>query len=189
MNEYRAEYDTRLLYKQKYETEEGVHVDSNMYAVMWAQSKDIVPVTSRLRYTLLYTREGGEIHPIQGLIEQWKGEGWAIIDEFTEAHITFDHEDDFEEHLAEMAKSFLLGIPKGSKVIGTSGPDKEPVEKAVVVPERVTKILSKDNAIPAPIKEDKSPKKTEDKEDTYAKKKVKKTKPKKSEDDSDEDWI
>jgi len=187
MKEFKAEYDTRLLYRQKYETEEGVHVDSIIYAVMWSYSKDIVPTTSRLRYTILYTKESGLIQPIQALIEQWKGEGWTIIDEFTEAHNTFDHESDFENHLAEMAKSFLLGIPIGSKVISEDS-DPKPGDKATVVPGRVSKILSKDNAINIPKSTESTlkVKKVEPKEDTYAKEE---TPLPKDDDSDDDDWL
>ena len=193
MKEFKAEYDTRLLYRQKYETEEGVHVDSIIYAVMWSYSKDIVPTTSRLRYTILYTKESGLIQPIQALIEQWKGEGWTIIDEFTEAHITFDHESDFENHLAEMAKSFLLGVPIGSKVVSEDS-DPKPGDKATVVPGRVSKILSKDNAINIPKSKDTTDKvkKEVPKEDTYAKEEVfvKEETPLPKDDDSDDDdWL
>ena len=38
---YKAEYDTRLLYRQQYVTDEGVYVTSAAYAAIWSYSKNV----------------------------------------------------------------------------------------------------------------------------------------------------
>ena len=136
-------YETRKLYRQTYMSDEEVQVISATHAVMWdsAASKD--PITSRLRTTMLFKKEDGLIAPIQGLIEQWKGEGWAPLDEFCDAELVFEFVDDFEDHLMRMARSFLLGIPLNGDVNVSDDTPPDPVETRTFNPEERLKGVKK----------------------------------------------
>jgi len=116
MTNYQAKYDTRLLYTQSYTTEDDVQVSSTTYAVIWALTNNEEPVSSRLRVTLLYKNENTVITPVQGLVEQWKSEGWTPMDEFADSELVFDTHEDFQNHMMTMARSFILGIPLNSTV-------------------------------------------------------------------------
>jgi hypothetical protein len=122
---YKAEYDTRLLYRQQYITDEGIYVTSASYAVIWAYSKNVEPTTTRIRLTTMCTKESGEYAPVQGLIEQWKTNGWLIMDEFCDADLSFGTQEGFEGHLMKMARAFILGIPIKSDIL--SDDDDDPV--------------------------------------------------------------
>ena len=116
MTNYQAKYETRKLYSQNYTSEEDVHVTSTTYAVIWALTNNEEPISGRLRITLLYKNENAVITPVQGLLEQWKSEGWTPMDEFADPEIVFDTSEDFENHMMSMARSFILGIPLDSTV-------------------------------------------------------------------------
>lgn len=126
MTTYKAKYETRKLYTQKYVTEDEVAVSSTTYAVMWSLSDDDI-VTSRLRITLLFKQENTVISPVQGLVEQWKGEGWTPMDEFADAELVFDTQEDFEEHMCRIARSFILGIPLNSDLSDNDDTPEDPV--------------------------------------------------------------
>jgi hypothetical protein len=81
MTVYKSNYETRLLYTQSYMADEAVNVTSDMHAIMWSYT-GVSPTTTRVRLTFIYTREAKGISPVQGLIEQWKNEGWTVIDEY-----------------------------------------------------------------------------------------------------------
>ena len=122
---YKAEYDTRLLYRQQYVTDEGMYVTSAAYAAIWSYSKNVDPTTTRIRITTMCTKESGEYAPVQGLIEQWKTNGWLIMDEFCDAELSFGTQEGFEGHLMKMARAFILGIPIKSDIL--SDDDDDPV--------------------------------------------------------------
>ena len=122
---YKAEYDTRLLYRQQYITDEGIYVTSAAYAVIWSYSKNVEPTTSRIRVTTMCTKESGEYAPVQGLIEQWKRNGWLIMDEFCDSELSFGTQEGFEGHLMKMARAFILGIPIKSDIL--SDDDDDPI--------------------------------------------------------------
>lgn len=196
MLDFKADYSTRLLYKQKYTTEDGYHVASIMYAVLWSFNTDITPTTTRVRLTLIYNYESGIVQPVQGLIEQWKSDGWVMLDEFVSITTSFNTEEEYEEQLMKMVRSFLLGVPIDANIIAAAPvPDQDPIKKGSGFTGRITKILSRDTGTPELFKEQPTKKKpsVEEKEDSLEKEKAKKEKPKttrkkKKDEDSDEDW-
>jgi hypothetical protein len=171
-------YETRVLYRQTYMSEDDIQVVSATHAVMWDTTVSADPVTSRLRTTMLFKKENGLISPIQGLIEQWKGEGWTPLDEFCDAELVFEFSDDFEEHLMRMARSFLLGIPLNGNVNITDDTPPEPVEAIIIKPEERIKGVKKVK----PAKKNKS-KNTDD--SNFEESKYEET----SSDDDDDDWL
>jgi len=162
---YKAEFNTRLLYHQKYATEEGVHVASTMYAVMWGLNSSPL-TTTRLRLTSLYNMSGASVQPIQGLIEQWKNDGWVVLDEFVDVAREFDSRKEYEAYLMKMARSFLLGIPIESTIISDDEP--KPNGNKLSMPDlssRLDKLIKKDTKIPEVFKDSQT---TDDSDDTYA---------------------
>lgn len=192
---FKAEFNTRLLYHQNYSTEDGVHVASTMYAVMWGLHASPL-TTTRVRLTSLYNISGASVQPIQGLIEQWKNEGWVILDEFVDITREFDSQKEYESYLMKMARSFLLGIPIDSEIVSDDDP-KPGVSKATIpdLTSRLDKLIKKDSKIPETFKEKTSTKPN----DLFAKSEEvdinkEEIKPElnveKSEDDSDDDdWL
>jgi len=202
MSSFKTNYETRMLYTQSYLADEAVNVTSDMHAVMWSYGPS-APTTTRVRLTFIYTREAKGISPVQGLIEQWKNEGWTIVDEYVDAYQEFDEVEDFRAHLLEMTRSFLLGIPFGSEVQSPAGP-KDPVSKpALKIPK--PNITSRLDSIIRKSSEDKKPikKNIPDEDDIYASTNVFVTPTKDdiklntssssdvdvSDDDDDDDWI
>jgi len=198
---YKTNYETRLLYTQSYLADEAVNVTSDMHAIMWSFGP-AAPTTTRVRLTFIYTREAKGISPVQGLIEQWKNEGWSVIDEYVDGYQEFDEIDDFRAHLLEMTRAFLLGVPFGSEVQGDSTP-KSPGRKAgLKIPK--PNISSRLDSIIKKTTEDKvdNDKNVPDEDDIYAKGVY--VKPNRadiklnptsssdvdsSDDDDDDDWI
>jgi len=169
MTIYRTEYDTRLLYTQSYMADESMHVTTDMHAVMWTYPGAASPTTTRVRLTFIYNKEAKGISPVQGLLEQWKSEGWSVMDEYCDGYLDFESVDDFRAHLLEMTRSFLLGVPFGAEVEGdiSPGPKKPPPNKEVRIPKmpgftsRIDKIIKKSDEKPSAVK---SP----DEDDIYA---------------------
>lgn len=123
----KAKFETRELYSQKYMSDEEIHVSSTTYAVLWSLNNNSDPITSRLRVTLLYKKDGLTVSPIQGLIEQWKTEGWTPLDEFADAELTFDGRKEFENHMLTMARSFILGVPLNATITDPDDTPEDPV--------------------------------------------------------------
>lgn len=205
MSKYMAEFHKRLLYKQNYTADENVSVFSCAYAIMWGLNKEEPLTTSRLRLTMLFTRETSGIQPVQGLIEQWKTDGWQIIDEFVDLHRDFMTQEDFEDYLLKMARSFLLGIPIDSEIVSEDLPKPPSSGKAVKIPaSRIEKLIKKETKKEEdkPIKDinldDLNPEKLSDDDDIYI---VEEAEPSEeesqekssqevvSEDESDDEWI
>ena len=194
---YKAEFNTRLLYQQKYSTEEGVHVASTMYAVMWGLHASPL-TTTRLRHTSLYNMTGTSVQPIQGLIEQWKNDGWVVLDEFVDITREFDSRKEYEAYLMKMARSFLLSIPIESTIVSDDEP--KPNGNKLSMPDlssRLDKLIKKDTKIPEVFKDSQV---ADDGEDTYAElsdKKEEDSNIKEEEldtqavddDESDDDWV
>jgi len=197
---YKTNYETRLLYTQSYLADESVNVTSDMHAIMWSFGP-ASPTTTRVRLTFIYTREAKGISPVQGLIEQWKSDGWSVVDEYVDGYQEFDEIDDFRAHLLEMTRAFLLGVPFGSEVQGDT-PPKTPARKTgLKIPK--PNISSRLDAIIKKTTEDKtdSDENVPDADDIYAKGVY--TKPERadiklnpssssdvdSSDDDDDDWI
>tara|TARA_Y100000992_G_scaffold301343_1_gene272009 strand:+ start:1737 stop:2285 length:549 start_codon:yes stop_codon:yes gene_type:complete len=148
--------------------DEAVNVTSDMHAIMWSYT-GVSPTTTRVRLTFIYTREAKGISPVQGLIEQWKNEGWTVIDEYVDGYQDFGEIDDFRAHLLEMTRSFLLGVPFGSEVQGDNKPPKEPIKRNGLKPKG--SISSRLDSIIKKTTEDKSDndKNIPDEDDIYAK--------------------
>ena len=198
---YKTNYETRLLYTQSYLADESVNVTSDMHAIMWSFGP-AAPTTTRVRLTFIYTREAKGIAPVQGLIEQWKNEGWSVVDEYVDGYQEFDEIEDFRAHLLEMTRAFLLGVPFGSEVQGDT-PPKTPIRKTgLKIPK--PNISSRLDSIIKKTTEDKvdNDKNVPDEDDIYAKGVY--VKPERSDiklnpsassdvdssdDDDDDDWI
>ncbi len=193
MSMYRAEYDTRLLYSQNYAAEEGLFVATDMYAVMWTYPQAVSPTTTRVRLTYIYTKEAGAVSPVQGIMEQWKSEGWSVMDEFCDAYSDFRTAEDMRDYMMLMVKSFLLGVPIGAEVEGDASPKSPISNKTGLKPKssfksRIEKMIKKPEANDDPLKPDE--------DDIFAGAGIVKPKPVKtsgSKDDSppddDGDWI
>ena len=123
MSMYKAEYDTRLLYSQSYTADEGLFVATDCYAVMWTYPQAVSPTTTRVRLTYIYTKEGGGIAPVQGIMEQWKSDGWTVMDEYCDAYTDFESAEEMRDYMMQMARSFLLGVPLGANVEGDDTPE------------------------------------------------------------------
>lgn len=163
MTAYKSDYDTRLLYTQSYMADEGLHITTDMHAVLWTYPQATSPTTSRIRLTFIYTKEGAGISPVQGLIEQWKSEGWSVVDEYCDGYLEFDSVEEYRGHLLEMVRSFLLGVPFGAEVEGdvSPGPRKPPPSKGSKIPKltgftsRIDRLVKKSDEDPkVGIKED-----------------------------------
>tara|TARA_B100000035_G_C20872547_1_gene496893 strand:- start:233 stop:826 length:594 start_codon:yes stop_codon:yes gene_type:complete len=193
---FKAEFNTRLLYHQNYSTEDGVHVASTMYAVMWGLHASPL-TTTRVRLTSLYNITGAAVQPIQGLIEQWKNEGWVILDEFVDITREFDSQKEYEAYLMKMARSFLLGIPINSEIVSGDDDPKPAISKASIpeLTSRLDKLIKKDSKIPDTFKEKATSKPSDlfasSEEVNIEKEKIEpELKADKAEDDSDDDeWL
>lgn len=194
MSTYKAEYDTRLLYSQNYIADEGVFVGTDMYAVMWTYPQAVSPTTTRVRLTYIYTKENGAISPVQGIMEQWKPEGWTVMDEFCDTYADFTTAEDLRDQMMQMVRSFLLGVPIGAEVEGDESPkpptpNKTGLKKPTTFKSRIEKMIKKpstdDQDAPEP-----------DEDDIFAGSRIIKPKPLKSDtssdsedDDDDDSWI
>ena len=196
MSVYKAEYDTRLLYSQNYAADEGLFVSTDCYAVMWTYPQAITPTTTRVRLTYIYTKEGGGISPVQGILEQWKSEGWTVMDEFCDGYSDFSTPEDLRDHMMQMARSFLLGVPLGAEVEGDASPKPPTPNKTGLKPRpsalksRIEKMIKKPEADSDPL--------VNDEDDIFAGAKIIKPKPLKTsgskdespdDDDDDDNWI
>tara|TARA_B100001093_G_scaffold490539_1_gene529677 strand:+ start:3853 stop:4443 length:591 start_codon:yes stop_codon:yes gene_type:complete len=195
---YRAEYDTRLLYSQSYTADEGLFVSTDCYAVMWTYPQAVSPTTTRVRLTYIYTKEGGGISPVQGIMEQWKSEGWTVMDEFCDGYSDFSTAEELRDQMMQMVRSFLLGVPVGAEVEGDSSPkpgtpNKTGFKKPSALKSRIEKLIKK--PVPTESGDAESP----DEDDIFASariiKVVKPLKPsgskadKPDDDDDDDTWI
>ena len=193
MTMYRAEYDTRLLYSQNYAAEEGIFVSTDLYAVMWTYPQAVTPTTTRIRLTYIYTKEAGGISPVQGIMEQWKAEGWSVMDEFCDGFSDFKSSEEMRDHMMQMVRSFLLGVPLGAEVEGDESP-KAPIPnktglkpKSSALKTRIEKMIKKPNTEENPL--------TPDSDDIFASSNIIKPKPISSgsnddkPDDDDDEWI
>ena len=200
MSMYRAEYDTRLLYSQNYAADEGLCVSTDCYAVMWVYPGSVSPTTTRVRLTYIYTKEGGGIAPVQGIMEQWKSEGWTVMDEFCDGYSDFSTAEELRDHMMQMVRAFLLGVPMGAEVEGDDSPkqpapNKTGLKKPSALKSRIEKLIKK----PVPTEGDDSNVSNED--DIFAGARIIKVKPIKSsgsieskvdkgdDDDDDDNWI
>jgi hypothetical protein len=198
---YKTNYETRLLYTQSYLADEAVNVTSDMHAIMWSFGP-AAPTTTRVRLTFIYTREAKGIAPVQGLSEQWKNEGWSVVDEYVDGYQEFDEIEDFRAHLLEMTRAFLLGVPFGSEVQGDAPPKLPGRKTGLKIPK--PNISSRLDSIIKKTTEDKTDndKNVPDEDDIYAKGVY--VKPERadiklnptassdvdsSDDDDDDDWI
>lgn len=149
MTKYEAQFDTRLLYKQNYTADENISVFSCTYAIMWGIGSKEPLTTSRLRLTMLFTKESLGIQPVQGLIEQWKQDGWQVLDEFVDLNRDFVSQETFEEHLIKMARSFLLGIPIESEIVSEDdqpSPFTPSSKKTSLPSSRIEKLMKKETS-------------------------------------------
>ena len=199
MSMYKAEYDTRLLYSQSYSADEGLFVSTDCYAVMWTYPQALSPTTTRVRLTYIYTDESGGITPVQGIMEQWKSDGWTVMDEFCDGYSDFQTPEELRDHMMEMARSFLLGVPLGSKVEGDESP-KAPAPNKTGLKGRPTRADLKsriEKMIKKPI--DGEDPLVPEEDDIFASSKILKFKPlpasgskdekPKKDDDDDDTWI
>jgi len=200
MSMYKAEYDTRLLYSQNYSADEGLFVSTDCYAVMWVYPGSVSPTTTRVRLTYIYTKEGGGIAPVQGIMEQWKSEGWTVMDEFCDGYSDFSTAEELRDQMMQMVRSFLLGVPIGAEVEGDespkpSSPNKTGLKKPSALKSRIEKLIKK--PVPTEGDDDNMP----DEDDIFAGARIVKVKPIKSsgsknekidtndDDDDDDTWI
>ena len=198
MSMYKAEYDSRLLYSQNYAADEGLSVSTDCYAVMWTYPQATSPTTTRVRLTYIYTKENGGISPVQGIMEQWKSEGWTVMDEFCDGYTDFNSPEELRDHMMEMAKSFLLGVPLGAEVEGDDAP-KPPAPNKTGLKGRTTRANMKsriEKMIKKPLEGDNPL--VSDEDDIFAGAKIIKVKTlstsgskdeKPKSDDDDDDWI
>ena len=125
-----ADYTDRLLYRQSYTVPENTTVVvTAMYAVSWRYQQSISLTVTRIRLSLAYEMTNGVVIPSQGLIEQWKSDGWIPVDEYLDENLEFDSYIEYENFVMRMVKSFLIGIP--IEVTGTprSAPPKTTMSK------------------------------------------------------------
>jgi hypothetical protein len=194
MSTYKAEYDTRLLYTQNYSGEEGLIVTTDLFAVMWTYPQAVSPTTTRIRLTYIYRKENGVIEPVQGILEQWKSDGWIVMDEFCDGYSDFSTAEDMRDYMMQMVRAFLLGVPIGAEVEGDASPKTPIPNKTGLKPSsfksRIEKMIKK----PVASGETLSP--SED--DIFAGTKIIKTMKLKTsgskdnspdEDDDDSEWI
>ena len=207
MTAYKSEYETRLLYSQSYMADEAVNVATDIHAILWSYT-GVSPTTTRVRLTYIYTKEVKGISPVQGLIEQWKSEGWVVIDEFCDGYQDFVGIEDFRAHMLEMTRAFLLGVPFGSEVQGSVFPKGPPIKTGLKIP-KPGSISSRLDSIIKKSTSGKDDMNNEEDDDIYAKAikvtrvlsedKLDDLKPRKvdtsredtpeSDDDDDDDWI
>jgi len=198
---YRAEYDTRLLYSQSYSADEGLFVSTDCYAVMWTYPGAVTPTTTRVRLTYIYTKEGGGIAPVQGIMEQWKSEGWTVMDEFCDGFTDFSTAEELRDQMMQMVRSFLLGVPIGAEVEGDESPkpptpNKTGLKKPSALKSRIEKLIKK------PLPTDSDDSNVPDEDDIFAGARIVKVKPIKTsgsknekvdtdgdDDDDDDNWI
>ena len=200
MTMYRAEYDTRLLYSQNYAADEGLFVSTDCYAVMWTYPGAVSPTTTRVRLTYIYTKEGGGIAPVQGIMEQWKSEGWTVMDEFCDGYSDFTTAEELRDQMMQMVRSFLLGVPIGAEVEGDESPkppapNKTGLKKPSALKSRIEKLIKK------PLPTDSDDSNVPDEDDIFAGSRIVKVKPIKAsgsknekidtddDDDDDDTWI
>jgi len=199
MSIYKAEYDTRLLYSQNYSADEGLHVSTDCYAVMWTYPQAVTPTTSRVRLTYIYTKENGGISPVQGIMEQWKSEGWTVMDEFCDGYSDFTTAEELRDQMMQMVRAFLLGVPVGAEVEGDESPkpptpNKTGLKKPSALKSRIERLIKK----PVPTEENDS--NIPDEDDIFAGARIVKVKSTKvsgsknekidtDDDDDDDNWI
>lgn len=169
MPTYKTNYETRILYSQSYMADESVHVSTDTHAVLWSFGLT-EPTTTRVRLTFIYNKDMKGITPVQGLIEQWKSDGWTVIDEYCDGFLEFDDLEGFRQHMLEMTRSFLLGVPFGSKVQGSDTPPSQPpIRKLGLKTTKTGSITSRlDSIIKKSSKKDTTDNNNEEEDDTYA---------------------
>ena len=155
--------------------------------------------TTRIRLTYIYTKEGGGIAPVQGIMEQWKSEGWTVMDEFCDGFTDFSTAEELRDQMMQMVRSFLLGVPIGAEVEGDESPkpptpNKTGLKKPSALKSRIEKLIKK--PVPAESDDAEAP----DEDDIFAGARIiKVVKPLKSsgskdetpddDDDDDDNWI
>ena len=98
------------IYDQKCVTDEGVNVASSIFAVYWTIDENTTKISSRVRVTCVYDdTTPGVIIPHGGTIEQWKTNGWVLVDEYFDTRSNFESVEAFTDHVFRHAKSFITG--------------------------------------------------------------------------------
>ena len=134
--------------------------------------------------------------PVQGIMEQWKSEGWTVMDEFCDGYSDFKTSEDLRDYMMQMVRSFLLGVPLGAEVEGDDSP-KRPIpnktglkpKTSTTIKSRIEKMIKKPSSTDDPL--------TPDEDDIFAGAKIVKPKPIKTSgskddsppDDDDGGWI
>ena len=108
---FESDFQSRILYKQKAEIEEGKFVNSKTYACSYVYPGAISRTTCRARTTLVYDRSfDGSLIVNGGTLEKWSDKGWQTIEEFFDTTLNFTSIEEGMTHLLDMFKSFTLGI-------------------------------------------------------------------------------
>ena len=168
MTAYKTKYETRLLYSQSYLADESVHVSTDTHAVLWSFGIS-EPTTTRVRLTFIYNVDMKGVTPVQGLIEQWKKDGWTVIDEFCDGFLEFDDLEGFRKHMLEMTRCFLLGVPFGSEVQGSDIPPSTPPIRKIGLKTSKSRSTSRlDSIIKKSSEKPGNNSNNEEEDDTYA---------------------
>ena len=184
-----CEFSTKMLFEQKANIEDGKFVYSRVHAVSYVYPGALTHTTSRARTTIVYALEGYEVITYGGTIEKWSDKGWIIIEEFFDTRPIFKNENEAQDYLLALYKSFTLGLPIAYKNPSDDDePKPKPVKKAKKDKNPKLRVLSfgkhlKDQGIDNTYDNYESKLKKDDK-----------TKPKKDKDDDDDDspdfdWI
>jgi hypothetical protein len=134
-------FQSRLLYKQSGLVEDGVQIASKTYAVSWTYTGATSQTTTRIRTTCIFNQQNDEsiiIH--SGLIEQWKSNGWIMMEEYYDDRVEFATQEEFSKRLFEHAQSFLMGIP--IKQINSNYVEETKKEKKVKLKKPSLKIIN-----------------------------------------------
>ena len=114
-----CEFSSKMLFEQKASIEDGKFVYSRIHAVSYVYPGAITHTTGRARTTIVYTLDGFEAVVYGGTIEKWSDKGWIVIEEFFDTRPVFKDENEAQDYLLSLYKSFTLGLPIAYK----SNPD------------------------------------------------------------------
>jgi len=106
-----CEFSSKMLFEQKASIEDGKFVYSRVHAVSYVYPGALTPTTARARTTIVYTVDNLEAVVYGGTIEKWSDKGWIVIEEFFDTRPVFKDENDAQDYLLSLYKSFTLGLP------------------------------------------------------------------------------
>lgn len=111
MQHHHYDFKHVCLYEQKARLDEAKTLLSKVYAASYVFPGALTPTSVRCRTSLVYEDNNSEVIVSGGTIEKWSDKGWQVVEEFFDACVEFDEEEEASNYLLQLFKSFITGIP------------------------------------------------------------------------------